>query len=730
VPASPLRPRTLSESLRGWDPAALETLLELRPDLTYPLPQNLTELANRATTLTSTGRALDELDAWQRLVAEALAALPDPSTADAVAELVGGPRPAVVAALADLRVRALVWGAEDALHLVRTAREAFDPYPGGLAPPSPRPLSAAELDAALAACTPEMRTVLDRLLFAPTGAVRHADRPVTPDRARSPVEALLARALLRPLDGDTVLLPREVALRLRGGRLTPGPVASEPPALGGRSRGATLVDRAAGGAAFALLHDVELVVRALEDSPHRPLRTGGLAARDLAGLARTLGTDVTHAAFVVECAAAAGLVAPGSSQGVLPTTGYDRWVDAPAPDRWTLLARAWLTAPRWFVRSGAPGAHALGPEAEAPTAPTLRRVLLEQAVTVGRGTVLDPARLAEVLAWHRPRLTHDGASADAVTRGTWTEAGWLGVVALDAVSGFLPALLAGGPLPADLASLFPELVEQLVVQADLTAVAYGPLRHDVAEDLRLLAEQESRGTGGVYRFSAGSLRRAFDAGWTADVVLDWLRGHSSTDLPQALEYLVADVGRRHGTVRVGQALSFVQTDDDAQLAVLLRSPQAKGLGLRRLAPGVLVAAVEADELVAALRDLGLSPVAEDAAGRGMTPPAPARAPVVRLTPTPATLGAAEAAAAVLAAERRAAAGPSAQAALDQLRTATREGVPVQVTWVEADGRSTVRELAPLDLSAGLVRAVDRGNAEIVTIALSRIAAVSPVAAAG
>ena len=54
-----------------------------------------------------------------------------------------------------------------------------------------------------------------------------------------------------------------------------------------------------------------------------------------------------------------------------------------------------------------------------------------------------------------------------------------------------------------------------------------------------------------------------------------------------------------------------------------------------------------------------------------------------------------------------------------------DGSPVRVTWVENDGSSTSRDLAPLDLSAGLVRAVDRTNAQIVTIALSRIAAVEP-----
>ena len=84
------------------------------------------------------------------------------------------------------------------------------------------------------------------------------------DPARSPVGALLALRLLRTLDGDTVVLPREVALRIREGRLTPRPVPTHGPVLSGRSRSSTLVDRAAAGAVLALLDDVDLELRAGE----------------------------------------------------------------------------------------------------------------------------------------------------------------------------------------------------------------------------------------------------------------------------------------------------------------------------------------------------------------------------------------------------------------------------------------------------------------------------------
>jgi hypothetical protein len=48
-----------------------------------------------------------------------------------------------------------------------------------------------------------------------------------------------------------------------------------------------------------------------------------------------------------------------------------------------------------------------------------------------------------------------------------------------------------------------------------------------------------------------------------------------------------------------------------------------------------------------------------------------------------------------------------------------------VVYVNADGSRADRELAPLDLTDGAVRAIDRDSAQIVTIPLARIASVIP-----
>ncbi len=509
------RARTLTEALRAMPADTLSRLLLHRPDVIGPPPRDLAELAARATTTPSVNRALSRLNSWLATVAEALAVLPDPGSLEDLADLLNQPLAQVSTAVEQLRERALVWGQDDQLHLVRPVRQAFDPFPGGLAPPSLRPLSPDQIDAAVDRCGPGGRTVLARLLWSPTGAVRNADRAATADGDRSPVEQLLGHGLLRPLDSDTVIIPREVAWRLRDARLTREPVHPAPPELTGRTRNLTLVDRAAAGAAFGLLHDIELVVESIDGAPPRPLRGGGLATRDVVALARRLDTDAAHATFLVECAFAAGLLGP-APQGLLPTSAYDLWLADPAPGRWRLVADAWWAAPRLFARSALAGAHALGPEADLAAAADLRASVLRSAAAAGPGTVIDPTALAASLAWQLPRLVTGPVDPAKVTAWTWREATWLGLVALDAVASF--AELPGRPdrpWPPDLLELFPAPVETIMIQADLTAVAAGPLSHLVAAELRLLADQESRGAAGVFRFSAGSLRRAYDRGWSA-----------------------------------------------------------------------------------------------------------------------------------------------------------------------------------------------------------------------
>jgi hypothetical protein len=205
-------------------------------------------------------------------------------------------------------------------------------------------------------------------------------------------------------------------------------------------------------------------------------------------------------------------------------------------------------------------------------------------------------------------------------------------------------------MPAALADLFPSPVAGFVIQNDLTAVTSGPLEHAVAAELRLLADQESRGGGGVYRFSTTSLRRAFDQGWSATGMKLWLEAHSSTGVPQPLEYLIEDVGRHHGSMRVGPAGCYVRVADRAQAAALLAHPAAAGLGLRAIAADVLIASVDEHEVLPLLQELGHTPAVENDAGELMVTASNKRATGL-LTQPKAAASAADVANALLARER-------------------------------------------------------------------------------
>ncbi|MBX4180171.1 helicase-associated domain-containing protein, partial [Streptomyces geysiriensis] len=180
-----------------------------------------------------------------------------------------------------------------------------------------------------------------------------------------------------------------------------------------------------------------------------------------------------------------------------------------------------------------------------------------------------------------------------------------------------------------LAPLFPEPLDHVLLQADLTAVAPGPLERELADVLGVLADVESKGGATVYRFTPGSVRRALDAGQSAADLHAFLARHSRTPVPQPLTYLIDDVARRHGRLRVGAASAYVRCDDDATLDEILADKRAAGLGLRRLAPTVLAAQADPAALLEGLRAMGFAPAAESAAGDVLIAQRRRRAPLPR-----------------------------------------------------------------------------------------------------
>jgi hypothetical protein len=302
----------------------------------------------------------------------------------------------------------------------------------------------------------------------------------------------------------------------------------------------SLVDKAAAGSAFEFIRRLEVLVEHSDHQPVRLTRAGRLAVRDVRAIAQLLDVESALAQSLLEFAHAAGFVglsADGLSEVVAPTSRFDEWRDAELADQWRALADTWLSR---NLGSGTPEMKAL---------------LLAAYGDPADGRVLGPDDLRGWLAWHRPRQS---SWARLIPAFVW-QASALGVTGLGALASF-----ALDPQAAGLAALLPERVDEVLLQADLTAIAPGPLRPDVAADFAAFADVESRGGATVFRFTRESLAQAIARGWTADDVVDTLRRSSRTPVPQPLEYLVRDLERppadlaappnRAAAVRVGDGI--------------------------------------------------------------------------------------------------------------------------------------------------------------------------------
>ncbi len=660
----------------------------------------------------------------------------------------------VEAALSRLERLLLAWETPGGLRAISGVADSLrgDDSLGvsGLQPVSPHAENPDRIACHLAALSPAATAMLSHVTDQGGQAATGPVRGCAPEEASTPQEELVARRLLRLDDQGNAVVPGEVGLALRGGHTTREPIGSVPQ-VAVTTRGEDLVERAAAGAAFETVRRVELLLDMWGTRPAAMLRSGGLGVRELRSLATALHLDEAGAAFIVEITRAAGLLAEGTTGNGdpvwLPTDAFDKWVELPPADRWLALAASWLRTERvpgligTRDRTGK-ARNALTAELTHPLAPQTRQMTLTALAELPAGSCLAAGTglpsLVAALRWVRPRRP---PVRDQLVAWTVQEAAWLGMTGLDALSSGARELLAGAEdrAVASVGAHLPSPVDHLLLQADLTAVAPGPLVTDLDRSVHLMADVESRGGATVHRFSRESLRRAFDAGWSAGDVHEFLTRVSATPVPQSLSYLVDDVARTFGSIRVGHAEAFLRTDDEAALTELMHDPRAHGLGLRRIAPTVLIATSPLEVLLPRLRELGAAPVVEGPDGVVRV----ARPDLLRARPARGSRSSAvEAArssalvAAVLSAVRagdeaaanapsRADRATSPAAALTMLREAVETGAPVVVTYVDDQGGSSQRVLEPVRVEGGQLLATDRRSGDRRSFAVHRITAVAP-----
>lgn len=767
---------TLAEWLAAASDERLGALLHRRPDLTIPPPGSTRVLATRAEQRASVLRAAEELDTTDMTVLEVLALSDADSTPVTIDEVVTtitdrAERAGLAVADIDHAVRrsidrlaalALVYDisppkAPAAVRMVSAVRAAI-PWRIGRFVENPI-LTHAEIEDTLAtveagetpAAAGSARKVLDTLAAAsPIGQTRDAAPGAAAD---APVPRLLRAGLLIRLDERTVELPVQVGQYLRGEPpIDPADLSDPAPTAEPR----TDIDATSAGEAQELVRDCERLLEALGSAPAPVLKAGGLGVRELRRVARAAAVDEERTGLLIEVLAGAGLVAAGSPEPApvgdqgddfwAPTVAADAWLEADTARRWAILARAWLHLPR---RPGLIGTRdsadkpiaALSDEVRSPAAARERGEVLGILAEFGADIAVTPTDLSAVLRRRRPRIA--GQFSPARVDRMMREATALAVIAHNGLPAAGRALLAENPADEATAAAtvtamnhaLPTPVDHILVQADLTVIAPGPLVGELAERMTLLADIESAGAATMYRLSDMSLRRGLDAGLTADQIHAFFRAHSRTPVPQSLEYLIDDIARRHGRLRAGVAAAFVRCDDPALLTEVLGSPAARELALRPVAATVAISQAPLAEVLDLLRRDGFAPAGEDSSGAIVDlRPRAARVHVRRSRPAPRGPAVADDSQLnrmirEIRAGDRATQGSRANRttgaqSLAALQAAAKAQRAVTIGYVDAHGTAHRRVVDPVAVGGGRLEAFDAAAGAMRTFALHRITDVS------
>ena len=711
---------TFADELRSRSDEELANIFRLRPDLATPVPNDFSALAARATSTPSLVRALDSLNLWQYQIIEAACALPEPFKKS---ELVAVTSEQTNFALDQLWQMGLLYKEGNNYRTPTNLKLLIGDEPAGLGPFSVKKI---DLDT-LKKVPKASQEVLEKLIWGPPrGQIANIKKP------GNAIGWLLENNVLVALDSHTVALPREIAIKLRGGKIHKE-IFSNPSKLSGKKIEQKQIDSAAVANISTILRWCEEFLHNLSDETPTALRTGGIGVRDLKRIAEHLGVDESCAGFIAELCYLGGLVVIDSDDQILPTSAFDLWLSKPAEERWYSLVILWLDTSRVSGLIGKLGDRSiapLGPELDRAGASLIRRTALK-VLSENRQVSPDFKSIQEIIKWWNPKR----ANSDFVE---WflREAEWLGITGQGGISTFGINLLSGAE-DLGIESALPKPVDHILIQADNSAVAPGPLLPELAAEMGTIADIESRGGATVYRFSESSIRRGLDHGKTGDQIKSFLIKTSKTPMPQPLEYLISDVAKRHGKLRVGSAHTYIRCEDEGLVQQILHDKKCEHLRFRKIAPQVLVTDFELLEVIGELREYGYLPAAENASGvllsqpnlrRSKSRPKPPR--IISEFSAPQDAVVIAAVKSIRTSERSRKVEPiipgtSSNETLALINQYIAEGKTLMISYADNNGGVSNRIIDPISISLGTLTAKDEASDEIVQFRIPRINGVAP-----
>jgi len=350
------------------------------------------------------------------------------------------------------------------------------------------------------------------------------------------------------------------------------------------------IDRDAHLAIFDIIQALTELVFDLEQRYIREVGKRGVGLPDIKRLANHLRKPNDYAKQVFEIALWCNLATVTNSRWQLGSE-YDHWLNWSDAKRWAHLVTGWL--------------ELLGTAGQRELVATETGASLSQALSASY-------RFADLSVNSRINRISDLAEKIGLVANDRTTS-WFGTVLGNKLGAAEKLVTAGLPTPA----------KKLIIQADLTLIAPGPLPTELEIRLRRIADTEQIGMASSYRLSALSVSHGLETGLSADEIRQLLQDLSDRDLPQPVDYLLREAEQRFGRLRVAESKvnghTMLLSEDSILLAEIQNNQKLRPLALHFSEEGNLHSRFDPELVYFTLRDNGYVAVRVDHKNRVISP---------------------------------------------------------------------------------------------------------------
>jgi hypothetical protein len=342
-----------------------------------------------------------------------------------------------------------------------------------------------------------------------------------------------------------------------------------------------LVDSQAGLIAFETIQALTELVIELEQHYVKEVGKGQVGLPELKRLGLHLGRDVDSVRLLYALAQLASLIGVSEKRWKVGSQ-YLIWLTSSPTQRWQLVAKTWVSL--------------LGETSTLELSKTknLRRFFQENFPIANDGVLSHIARLIaladliglsgseHLTSWFKPLLEGDTAKATAL-------------------------------LTANL----PQTQNRIIIQADSTIIAVGPLPTDKELELRRFVETERIGVASTYRINSLSVTFGLETGMTEQDIRNLLTELSGTALPQPVDYLIKEAAVRFGRLVLTEVPNgtIIQSSEAILLTQILNDSSLKTLSMTKESETTLTSRFDLDIVYYMLRESKYAAIRKNSKGQ-------------------------------------------------------------------------------------------------------------------